>query len=199
MKNVLVRKMTRNDDFTELARLLYLADPYTYPAWFKFKEDLALKAIIYLAKDSDIFSFHNTLIALNEDGVLAGALLYIKKSNHYDLEVFNTLWAKLNEEEPPAHALTIEGYIKEIVKFTSDYYLLNIAVNPIFQGQGIAQNLLTAFDKEVVEGTISLEVVSENVGAIHLYKKEGYVINEEFPTFCLTNDTYRSYHMVKKL
>lgn len=148
-------------------------------------------------RHSDIFSYQHILVAKTADQHVVGALLYMKKHVTYDVEVFNKMWRDLNLEPSRAHDATIEGYIKEIIKFDSDYYLLNLAVLQNYQGHGIAKALLIAFDKIVNEGSIKLEVISDNMNAVRLYQKHGYTITDEYKTFCLFDDKVRSYHMLK--
>lgn len=197
--NIVIREASLDDDLLELSKIQYLSDPYVYPPWFLYDEDIAFKCLEYLSRNSEIFNYKNTLIALDDNNKIVGTLLYLINNTNYHFNVFNKMWKDLKIKPSTAHQLTVEGYLQQIIDFHSDFYLLNLAVAKNARNQGIGTKLMLAFEEKISQGTITLEVVGENSSAISLYEKLGYEKIEEYKTFCLFNQDLKSYHMYKKI
>ncbi|QJD81763.1 GNAT family N-acetyltransferase [Cohnella herbarum] len=78
-----------------------------------------------------------------------------------------------------------------------EYYIDAIAVDPNFQGQGIAKQLIAAAEQQAIESgydKIALNVDQTNEGAHSLYRKLGYVADK---TITIHHKPY--WHMVKPL
>ncbi|KWX69158.1 ribosomal protein S18-alanine N-acetyltransferase [Mycobacterium sp. NAZ190054] len=56
-----------------------------------------------------------------------------------------------------------------------EYEIHTVGVDPAYQGQGIGRNMLTRLIEHAGDGTIFLEVRTDNDSAIALYESEGFV------------------------
>ncbi|WP_338352309.1 GNAT family N-acetyltransferase [Fructobacillus tropaeoli] len=88
------------------------------------------------------------------------------------------------DAQAPATADFKEGAVEgtQVVGFLSYRAILDevdlsfLAVDPAFQGQGIAHQLMQAFCEQNNERKAYLEVAENNVSARHLYEKFGFEI-----------------------
>ena len=80
----------------------------------------------------------------------------------------------------PSWVLEIDGQVQAfliVLMAAQECHILDIAVAPEYQGQGLASRLLTHLEQEakvVQVHTFFLEVRASNIAAIHLYKKAGF-------------------------
>ena len=176
--DIIVRRLQEDDDWKQVAKLIYMSDPYIYPNWFDSLGD-AQRVICEMMKLPTLYNMNNITVAVAKDGMIAGAAVskqapFVEdeanlkiaferagvKMDHRTKEVFDAYYAKMGKEE-------------------DGYYLANIAVDTAYRKRGIACALIEEIlrDREFA----TLECVVENAGAWRLYQRMGFEIAFEYP------------------
>ncbi|NNE48053.1 MAG: GNAT family N-acetyltransferase [Rhodothermales bacterium] len=74
-----------------------------------------------------------------------------------------------------------------------DFYLLSLAVQQKFRGQGIASALMDSLEERAVEEgseRMSLHVSAKNEGAIRLYRRRGMSVVSSWPTLSFVSPVF---------
>lgn len=125
----------------------------------------------------------NTVVAYDDDDVVGfmSALAEDEFGSSAARSAFEMIkWtAKAKREE-------VIALMKEISTGRSDippgsYYLSRLAVSASRRGGGVAENLMTAFDKQAGQRRKILHVAAENLRAIAFYTRIGFSIVEAYP------------------
>ena len=196
MEEIKIRFMDKDDDVDIVSSLLLEADEQTYPPLWGSKED-QIKAFSYLINNMPLFSRKKIIVATYHNQIV-GALLFFINGEQFDVEIGKKTFTNFNKEVPSAYMDTVKGYFIPTTQFNSKFYILNIAINKSMRRKGIASKLLTYFINYADKEDISLEVITENVNALRLYEDFSFRAYEEFQTFCLYSNRYRSLYMLRK-
>ncbi|MBO4982583.1 MAG: GNAT family N-acetyltransferase [Clostridia bacterium] len=176
--DITIRKLEDGDDLNQVAKLIYLTDPYVYPRWFDSIED-GISVIKEMISLPTLYNKENIAVAVMPNGVVAGIVVSKQApfvENYEDVckafelskipmdsrtkDVFNAYYAKMGQEE-------------------DGYYIANISVDPDYRNRGIAASLLSYAIKD--KSHCSLECVIANQGAWRLYQRMGFKIAFEYP------------------
>ena len=131
------------------------------------------------------------------------AVLEIERTLFTDAWNFDHFLFEINEH---AYSIPIVGeYKSKIIAYVigwamyEEFHIANIAVDPNYQRQGIAECLMNYIEWELVtdEDNIILEVRTSNLPAIRLYEKVGFKVFFERKNFY--PDGENAYVMIKFL
>lgn len=198
----------RQIEFPDVAEILYDTDPYIYPAAFGNKK-VARKAFPYLINDTGVFQKDNLFVAtVNSETV--GVLSSFYKASDECNEYINL--AHRIKNIPLSFTDVCKDYFSKLPAYVNNsddaVYISCICVKEKCRGMKIGEQLLKyALDKNMGK-KVYLHVLSDNVGAISLYKKygftvlceeDGYSISDKKP-HCLYMmcDTVQQYHLSVK-
>ena len=173
-----IRKMQAGDDIGQVAKLIYLTDPYIYPNWFDSIED-GVKVIAKMIDLPTLYNRDNITVAVLENGFIAGMAISKQAPFVEELAVISQAFKLANVMEDERTKQVFDAYYALMGDSEDGYYVANIAVDEAYRKRGIAGALL----KNVTEGKpfCTLECVVANDGAWRLYQKMGFNIEYEYP------------------
>ena len=166
---MVIRNLQKNDNFEEVAQLIYLTDPYIYPYWFNNNIQEAKKVLAELIKKKTIFYYKNIIIAKIKDEIVGYALCV---SNKYKIENKLEDYKKINF----FYQYTIENYIENLYQFniSDKVSLMGICVLPQYRRHEIGFELMNNVFKKYGNKEYVLEMLADNVSAYGMYKKCGF-------------------------
>ncbi|MCX8094711.1 MAG: GNAT family N-acetyltransferase [Caldisericia bacterium] len=199
MENISIRKgnVEDHEDFVNL--IIYTGKDLFYSIFGNYVKEILNK--LYSMKNNQ-FSHEFTNFAICGDKIVGMILSY----SFDDLKrvSLNTgfLLFKIMKFDFLKHLVNfIKSFTKLNIVNKDEYYISNIAVYPKFRGLGIGKDLLIFVEKIAKDKNLkklSLDVEKENINAIVIYKKFGFVIEKEFK-LNLGKKTFSFYKMIKKL
>ncbi len=193
--NIAYRKCNENDDFSLIAKYIYLTDPYIYPSISKSPIDEFFHNLIAkCSKDkTNLFNLNNLFVAL-DGGKIIGVLCAVKCGKKYTfLEKLD-----LTSYEKSRLILSNEGYFIPLIKESESfdgYNVTNICIDDNYRGQNIGKGLLGYYLDSVKGNVVHLDVIADNIPAIKLYQKLGFQIESEYLGFSGTEKLLKCYHM----
>ena len=170
-----IRRATSVDDLESISELLYKTDQFIYPYWFGSLENCKSELSKLIVEEKFFFNVNHLYVAVDQEkNKIMGLICVVDKS--VDLDYDYQKLEKLNDR----YNFTVNHYIKGLIKEVkeSDFaYISNVCVHEDYRGMKIGNQLVNYIIelytqkcfKEVV-----LDVLAENPGAIHLYKKLGF-------------------------
>ena len=94
-----LRRAKADDNFEELAKLIYDTDPYIYPYWFECLENCIEELPKLLKENNFIFNINNLYIAIDEiTNKIAGLVCAIDKNAELEYD-----YSKLKEKNMIGH------------------------------------------------------------------------------------------------
>lgn len=186
-----IRKCTSNDDIRRIARLIYQTDPYIYPTAFG-SAGKAEDTISKLITQKGIFKKDNIYIAIT-GGSIYGIAAVVDDSGDAFIPKLQSL------EDNNAFKDVNEKYFSNLKSYVQDgsVYIACISVDRKMRGKGIGNLLLNRIIKDKQASKVVLEVLSDNVAAINLYKKNGFNIVREEEGYSKKKRKPRCYLMYK--
>lgn len=175
--DIIVRRVTLDDDFDQIAELIYETDDYIYPYWFHDSKEECKKVLVPLMKKEGFFFYYKSLyVAVDKiTGKIVGLTCFISPDISLDFD-----YSFLRETDDH-YAFTIDNYIMELIKEVRDLklpYVSNVAVHHDYRGKRIGSIMLghvIAENRDLYK-KILLDVLSNNPSAIKLYQKLGFEI-----------------------
>lgn len=165
------RKAKATDNLEEIAELIYNTDEYIYPYWFGNLENCKKELPNLMLEDKFFYNYNNFQIAIDKsNNKIVGVVCIVDKD--VDLSYDYDKIKNKNER----YNFTVENYIYDLIQEVkeSDFaYISNVCVSKEYAGKKIGTRLLN-YVIEVYKKKIVLDVLTENPGAIHLYKKLGF-------------------------
>lgn len=175
---VVVRPYQVGDDLDQIAKLIYLTDPYIYPYWFDSMED-GIKVLREMIALPTIYNGRNVTVAVTEEGFVAGVVVSVNSPAYEEeKEIIRAFELAGITRDARTHKIFLDYYDK-MAEEKRGHYIANIAVDPLFQKRGIAATLIEYVVRN--KSFCHLECVQENVGAWRLYQRLGFKIAEEYP------------------
>ena len=163
----------------EIAALIYDTDPYIYPALFGNKENAIRLIPALMLKGDQMFDAQNLYLAQLKEEIV-GLILWKKGKLFWDVKLFEETANQLDICLPNDYLLVVQDYIREYEAVEDEEIsIINVSVNPNFQGKKIGYQMLVAFLETYEKELLSLYVLKENKGAVHLYEKCGFHIVDE--------------------
>lgn len=176
--DVTIRKLKDEDDLAQVAKLIYLTDPYIYPNWFDNMDD-GVKVITEMINLPTLYNRENITVAVMPNGFISGMIISkqapFTEEKKYISQAFKQ--AKLSQDKRTDEIF--EMYYSKMGNKDDGYYIANIAIDPSFRKQGIAAALLSHEIKN--KDFCVLECVVANAGAWRLYQRLGFKILFEYP------------------
>lgn len=177
-KDITIRGVEDGDDINQIAKLIYLTDPYIYPNWFDSIDD-GIKVIREMIDLPTLYNRENITVAVMPDGFVAGIL--VSKQTPFvedmaDIEkAFKLSGVRIDERTD----FVFDAYYSKMGASEDGYYIANIAVDDKCRKRGIAA-ALTNF---ILKGKeyCTLECVVANTNAWRLYQRLGFQIAFEYP------------------
>ena len=170
--------MTEADDSLKVARLIYLSDIYIYPYWFDSIDD-GEKVIAKMIELPTIYNRNNILLAIAENGDIAGALVGCNCPFEEEKENILKAFESAGVTSDKRTDYIFENYYAKMSEDPKGYYVSNITVDPDYRHRGIGTTLLQEAVKD--KPLSHLECVKENIGAWRVYQRLGFAITEEYP------------------
>lgn len=177
-KDVIIRKYKDGDDLNQIAKLIYLTDPYVYPNWFDSMED-GIKVILQMIEMPTLYNKENITVAITDTGVIAGIVVskqspFVEKKE-YIIKSFELAGVILDKRTD----FVFESYYSKMGSADDGYYIANVAVDSNYRNRGIAAAMMTHVLKD--KDFCSLESVIANPVSWRLYQRLGFKIAFEYP------------------
>ena len=173
-----IRRASTTDDAAQIAKLLYLTDPYIYPflcddfsdaTWVDFVRR-ALKCAHH------VHFAENMLLATLGDKIVGLVCAYPVPSDRAFL-------LPVDEKVADKYVFVWEGYYKNARDHVESLYISNLCVDPSYRHMGIGAALLEKLLSEHSDETVTLDVLADNVSAIALYEKAGFEAKSRYNGF----------------
>lgn len=173
---------TAKHDLNKVSKLIYETELSVFRPLLGENKKIAIETINKLILlDSNIFSHENIHVASNPDDEILGILVSCSGGDR-------NLLGNLKDY---SKILNFPDFIKFMVKGTfigvlltanvavDEYYLSNIATDPMLRGQGIGTYILEnalQLAKDQDASKVILNVTFKNKGALRLYRRFGFEI-----------------------
>ena len=175
--NVIVRRVTLEDDFSAIAELIYKTDDYIYPYWFHNSIEECKRVLPSLMKEEGFFyNYKSMYVAVDKKtGKIVGLTCIVLPDTNLEYD-----YSKLRSVDDH-YSFTIDNYVMELIKEVKELglpYISNVCVDEKYRGQHIGSIMLNHVLKENLEiyKKILLDVLSNNPAAIRLYQNLGFKI-----------------------
>lgn len=177
-KDITVRKLCDCDDLKQVAKLVYLTDPYVYPGWFDNIDD-GIKVIAEMINLPTLYNKENITVAVTDDGFVAGIVVSKQTPFTEEKEYILKAFELSGVESDKRTDYVFESYYSKMGEAQDGYYIANVVVDESFRRQGIAAKMMSY----VIKGKeyCSLECVIANSGSWRLYQRMGFKIAYEYP------------------
>ena len=190
-ENIIFRRARIDDNFKEIADLIYFTDPYIYPFWFQGDLGYACEFLVeHIAKPGFIFYFENIYVAYDKTtDHIVGIICAIDRNANLD---FDYEQIKTNNQN---HKITIEGYIERIIAEAkeNDYlYISNVCIAGDYRGKKIGTRLLGHYLGQMEKAgfhEFALDCLLHNLRAKNLYHNLGFIEIAEYTGFDGTADS----------
>ncbi len=175
---ITIRPMENGDDIMQIAKLIYMTDPYIFPRWFDSIEQ-GQRVIAEMIKLPTLYNEKNITVAVDESGFIAGIAVScdtpFAEDEKYIIEAFRIANVPCDSR---THDI-FESYYKKMGDEKDGYYIANIAVDPDFRKRGIAASIVNYLLED--RNFCTLECITENPGTWRLYQRLGFKIMYEYP------------------
>ena len=195
-----------NKQYIAIAQLIYETDPYIYPAMFGNGEIGLKNASVLLShilrQGSDPMFNLDNIYAIEQTEEIMGIILWHKGKltwNCSELQEFAKKFeVSLNEKhlEKVKQEYFKKQYYSDFVQENS-LSIINMCVEQRARGHGVGSVLLEHFIKEYNPVDMKLCVLKENIAALNLYRKFGFVIEKKMEGFSISSDKPKCYEMVR--
>lgn len=193
--NVICRRANEKDDIRRIAKYLYLTDAYIYPTVCDAYDDAMWESIVsacYVA-ENNIFSMNNLLVA-ELDGRVVGILCILPcgQRNRFLEDVPDEI------AHHPGLMKAQDGYFGPLIDETltfGGFNITNLCIDAALQGKGIGARLLDYCLECYGDAKIHLDVIADNLPAVHLYQKMGFTVTTEYNGFSGSDRPLPCYHM----
>lgn len=173
---IVFRSANENDNFEEIATLIYQTDPYIYPFWFNNNTEEAIQFLSKrIGEKGFIFHFENIYVAHDKTtDKIIGIICALDKS--IDLDYDYSYIEKINDN----YKFTINNYIKKViekVKNNDFLYISNVCIDANYRGKKLGTNLLGYYISQMEKAgfdKFSLDCLLHNLRAKNLYHKLGF-------------------------
>ena len=177
-KDITIRSIEEGDDLNQIAKLIYLTDPYVYPNWFNSIED-GIKVIRQMIDLPTLYNKENITVAVMPNGWIAGIVVskqapFAEDINHIK-KAFELSGVKIDERTD----FVFDAYYSKMGTSEDGYYIANVAVDDNYRKRGIAAAMMNYIMAE--KSYCTLECVIANTGSWRLYQRLGYKIAFEYP------------------
>lgn len=166
--DLVIRQAKKDDDFSQIAKLIYLSDVYIFPYWFESME-VGVKILTDMMGEEDtMFSYKHCLVA-EIDNQIVGVINYFDW--HSDISNDYTKWNNTKEFE-----FVLRKHLRPLDKYQKGdvVYLAYLAVLPEYRRKNIATKMLKKIFSMYDKVEFTLYCVKDNMPAFNLYIKNGF-------------------------
>ncbi len=177
-KDIVIREFRDGDDINQVAKLIYLTDPYIYPYWFDNIED-GISVIREMINLPTLYNKENITVAVTSEGFIAGAMVskrlpFTEKEDDIR-SAFSLSGVKCDSR---THEI-FEAYYEKMGEDDGGFYIANVTVDSNYRKRGIAGALVDYLLKK--DEDCVLECVVANISSVRLYQRLGFKIAYEYP------------------
>lgn len=200
-ENIVFRRAKYDDNFEEIAGLIYDTDPYAYPFWFNNDREIAKKMLAkYISEPNFCFHFDNIYIAYDiTASKIIGIIVALDRTVNlkYDYSLLEGVNSRYN--------ITINKFIKEKIREVENndfLYINNICIDRDYRGKKIGTHLLGYYISQMEKAgfnSFSLICPLHNLRAKNLFHHFGFNEIVELAGFDgTTHSNYEVVSMVRK-
>ena len=173
------RKLRKTDSYVDVFDIVIDTDPYIYKDIFCIEEKkLEIFQTLFLNPES--YFYYENYYGLFIDEKLIGLVSIQSPLNVFSEDAIRMAYMEQNIEIPEA-ALAANKYLFDAVcKIGNLAYACNISVKKEYRGNGYGDMILKDIIKIIGNNIICLTVIADNIAALHLYKQNGFMIQESF-------------------
>lgn len=198
MKEITIRK-GKPEDAHHFSELVILSSPKVFSLLFGSKVKKVMKNLFPHRRH--YYSYEKSFF-IEVDGKTAGmAQLHRCKPRKRERLKLTLLLLKYLNWRLPRSVFSFLRSEKVISNFSNkDCYLSNVAVYPEYRSLGLGSRLLDALEKEIKtvgKDSMVLHADIRNQGAIRLYERLGYKIEEKIPPLRIRKERFE-YFIMKK-
>lgn len=173
------RKARETDNLVELVHLIYHADPYLYKDLFG-SEDNAVEVLgLLLNKKNFVFSRDNYHVVLVDGKIVGLAALYTNYPPWDENRILDAFYRK--HLTIPESFYDASDYFDKVFNYPKvGINTCNVVVHEDYRGLGIGDILIKKIIQISGYSPLELVVIKDNIAAIRLYQKNGFVAVDEF-------------------
>lgn len=185
------RRATKNDNFIEIAELIYKTDEYIYPFWFDNNIENAKNILNDLiGTEGFIFNYNNLYIAYDKStNHIVGILCGLDRTENFEYD-----YSELENINKTSN-FTVKKYLKALIteaKENDFLYISNLCVDKEYRGKKIGTKLLGYFLTQMEKtgyDKFALDCLLHNLRAKNLYHSFGFKEMKEIVGFDGTNES----------
>lgn len=176
-EDLVFRRASENDNFNEIASLIYDTNKYMYPFWFNSKEEAIDVLSKLISEEGSIFNYNNMYVCYNN---LTNQIIGMVNA------IDNTINLNFDYDKIASNdntSITINSYIKPLIenvlsKKNKKYMFIPcICVNDKYRSKGIGTKLMGYFINQM-EGSgfeeFELNCFINNLRAKNLFHSMGF-------------------------
>lgn len=185
------RRATKDDNFFEIAELIYKTDEYIYPFWFDKNIEIA-KSILndLIGVEGFIFNYNNLYIAYDKStNHIVGILCGLDKTENFEYD-----YSELENVDNNSN-FTVKNYLKILVTEAQEndfLYISNLCIDKEYRGKKIGTKLLGYFLTQMEKAgydKFALDCLLHNLRAKNLYHSFGFKEMKEIVGFDGTDES----------
>lgn len=181
-KEIKINKLSHEDverHPDQLAEALYLIDQYIFPDLFQDEYKAAVFAKELFSDDENaLFSYNKTLVAKDEDGNIAGILVYRdEKCTSWDTDAVRERFLATGMELPDNFERANEQYMKKVTDAELPEGAAEIefvGVRDDYRGRHIGKDLMNQVIENPQYKEVHLDVLDSHPTARHRYDGMGF-------------------------
>lgn len=185
------RRATKDDDFFEIAELIYKTDEYIYPFWFDNNIENAKNMLNDLIGiEGFIFNYNNLYIAYDKStNHIVGILCGLDRTENFEYD-----YSELENINKNCD-FTVKKYLKALVaeaKENDFLYISNLCIDKEYRGKKIGTKLLGYFLTQMEKtgyDEFALDCLLHNLRAKNLYHSFGFKEMKEIVGFDGTDES----------
>ena len=110
---LVIRMLSPNDDISQVAKLIYLTDPYVYPNWFDSIDD-GVKVIRHMIDLPTLYNRKNITVAVMPNGAIAGMVVSKQTPFVEDRQYISQAFKLANVKEDKRTQEVFEAYYSKM-------------------------------------------------------------------------------------
>lgn len=178
LPNIKIEKLSPNDRLDQAAEAIYLTDQYICPDFFG-DEERAKKFAEVLFSDTPnaLFSYDKTIVAKDEDGNIAGILVYRDSAcEPWDADAMERKFRETGIEMPEhfdrANRIYMQKITGEMAPGTAE--LEFVGVRDAYRSQGVGKKMMQALIDNPEYHELHLDVLDSHPWARKSYGEMGF-------------------------
>lgn len=173
--NLTFSKLKSDDNYDDVAELIYKTDAYLYPDLFGSLEN-AKKIIPYLLNDHLSTMYRDYIYVAKDNGKIIGIVSILPHSVEWDFNRIRLAYMEAGLTMGESVYAVSEYFQEAFCKIGNGSNACNICVSEEYRNKGVGSFILERVIHLAGKSTIELSVLSHNEAAVKLYKKFGFVI-----------------------